>query len=305
MGGGWSKSKPEPRVYSTLITKLRSSIASHASIIEMCVAEGEVVAKESIRVLYPGVDTQVFDQAFRMFDWTATGAEAIANVKMFGILMVSLFEQDPRANFFDCAFTIFDADESEDLDKDEFASMIYAMMTSRASALKLLMSSTSGRKSLLNFASREHSGENLDFLLDVDNWDSSDTQTGALIMARFIGDTAETPVNLSAKCAKECLATFQAAGGNDAVDLPPTLFLKAKNEILKTIERDTFARFNKDKEEVDILVANLFAEVDTGRTGKIDKAEYIAWANENPQVIDFYNRLTAVVEKRPLRRNHP
>lgn len=287
-------------VYSARIQKYRSK---RESMIDLRVRSDQTFSKQTVRELYPDVCSKLFDQSFKMFDWDATGAEAASNIKMFSILMVSLCEMEKAdmidtASFFDVAFSVFDADESGALEKDEFTSMVYAMLTSRTSALKLFISSRSGREILGNYAMREHSGENIHFLVDVDTWKSSkDVTLGVSIVQSYIGDSSVTPVNLSSKCVKTCLTAFESAGGEQATSLPDGLFDKCEAEILRMIERDTFARFNMDKEQVESLIEKLFAEVDSSETGKIEKAEYLLWARKNPEAIDFYNRLIGIVRK--------
>lgn len=267
------------------------------------------MSKDEVRALWPDADRELFDSAYKIFDWTTHSEEEKAdNVKMFTILMVSLLapheERTSPTHLYEIAFLIFDVDESGSLDKDEFAKMIGVIYKSKANALRLVFQSAAGHDMLNAFAEREHCAENIDFLDAVGAWGRTAAEAGAgdVAEARHIRDTfctdiAPTPVNLSHKTMKALTAAMAA----DAY--PPDLFELAKKDILRLVEQDTFARFNKDKERLGKLVDDLFLEVDKSRTGKIEKGEYVEWARGNPEVTKFYqplSKLTHDVQHRKL-----
>ena len=271
--------------------------------------EGPVLhtSKEEVRGLWPDADEELFNGAFKIFNWTAHSEEERAdNVKMFTILMVSLLapeeEQDSPTHLYEVAFMIFDVDESGALDKDEFTKMISVIYKSKANALRLVFDTKTGHDMLVSFASKERCAENIDFLDAVTAWQAKasagdvDAAEAKRIHDFYCTDIAPYPVNLGARTKKLLDA------GLAQEPLAPDLFDKAKKDIMKLIEQDTFARFNKDKDRLDELVKKLFVEVDKSHTGKIERDEYVEWAKNNPEVTQFYQPLTKLTEDVKKRR---
>jgi len=172
------------------------------------------------------------------------------------------------------------------------------MYATRISALKLVYSTKSGHDMLKAFAEKEHSSENIDFVDAVHHWQHHDQtiEEAGAIMHQFVGPTAETQVNLGARTVRQMQAEFKAAvdGGGP---LKATLFDKAKNDTLKVIEKDTFARFNKDQERMEELFNKEFDEADSDHTGRISMENYVEWATRTPEVIQFYETLTHIKHK--------
>jgi hypothetical protein len=265
------------------------------------------MSKAEVRALWPDADEQIFNSAYKIFDWTAHSEDEKAdNVKMFTILMVSLLAPDEAqrspTHLYEVAFLIFDVDESGALDKEEFGKMISVIYKSKANALRLVFDTKAGHDMLESFASKEHCAENIAFLDAVTAWaakaaagDASAAEA-AHVHDTYCTEIAPYPVNLSARTKKlldEGLAKDPP---------PPDLFDKARKDILKLIEQDTFARFNKDKDRLDELVKKLFVEVDKSHTGKIERDEYVDWAKNNPEVTQFYQPLTKLTEDVKKRR---
>ena len=131
------------------------------------------------------------------------------------------------------------------------------------------------------------------------HWQNSkdkSTEEAATIMHQYVGAMAETQVNLGARTVKKLNADFKAAS-DGGTPLAPDFFDKGKADILKVIEKDTFARFNKDQERMEELFSKEFEEADADHTGRISMQNYIEWATKTPEVIQFYESLTHIKHK--------
>ncbi|KAH8098315.1 alpha-glucuronidase [Aureococcus anophagefferens] len=270
---------------------VQECVNRHNKLVELNIGADETFPMDELRALYADADDALFKKAVKLFDWSSKGEAALENVKMFSLLMVALLHPSEAGKMerttFDIAFAIFDADASGNLEVDEFKAMFRALYQTRVSALKLVYTSKAGHAMLQEFAESELSTENMEFVDAVDAWAAmDDAQRGTLaaggLLDQFVGEAAKTPVNLPAKATAKLQAEYKAA---------------SKKEILKVIEKDTFARFNKDRERMEALMKETFKEVDTDTSGKISKDEYIAWAKQHPEVLAFYEHLTAQTHK--------
>jgi hypothetical protein len=182
---------------------------------------------------------------------------------MFSLLMVALLHPSEAGKMerttFDIAFAIFDANGNGLMEVDEFKAMFRALYQTRVSALKLVYTSKAGHAMLQEFAESELSTENMEFVDAVDAWAAmDDAQRGTLaaggLLDQFVGDAAKTPVNLPAKATAKLQADYKAAVDGGVETLGNGFFEESKKEILKVIEKDTFARFNKDRERMEALM---------------------------------------------------
>ncbi|KAH8058488.1 alpha-glucuronidase [Aureococcus anophagefferens] len=285
---------------------VQECVNRHNKLVELNIGADETFPMDELRALYADADDALFKKAVKLFDWSSKGEAALENVKMFSLLMVALLHPSEAGKMerttFDIAFAIFDADASGNLEVDEFKAMFRALYQTRVSALKLVYTSKAGHAMLQEFAESELSTENMEFVDAVDAWAAmDDAQRGTLaaggLLDQFVGEAAKTPVNLPAKATAKLQAEYKAAVDGGVETLGDAFFEESKKEILKVIEKDTFARFNKDRERMDALMKETFKEVDTDTSGKISKDEYIAWAKQHPEVLAFYEHLTAQTHK--------
>ena len=151
-----------------------------------------------------------------------------------------------------------------------------AMYATRISALKLVYSTKAGHDMLKAYAEKEHSSENIDFVDAVVHWQNSadrSTDEAGAVLKKFIGCNAESQVNIGARTQKKLEADFKAANAN-GTPLALEVFDKAKSDVLKVIEKDTFARFNKDQERMEELFSKEFEEAAmTGPIGELQVVE--------------------------------
>jgi len=299
---GSASSAPAKEAEPHVNVLVKDCVKRHTMVMSLNIGREEKFPREELRALYPDAADELFNAVLKLFDWSLKGQESLHNVKMFSMLMVALLypktENGGREHHFEIAFKIFDISDTGDLDKKEFKSMWRAMYATRISALKLVYSTKSGHKMLKAFAEKEHSSENIDFVDAVHKWQSCEqsTEEAGAIMHQFVGPTAETQVNLGARTVRQMNADFKAAVEN-GTPLKPTTFDKAKNDVLKVIEKDTFARFNKDQERMEELFTKEFDEADADHTGRISMENYVSWATRTPEVIQFYESLTNIKHK--------
>ena len=172
--------------------------------------------------------------------------------------------------------------------------MWHAMYAARLNALKIVYKTKAGHQMLKEYAEKEYAGENVDFIDAVVNW--QENASGSLsaaeeVMKQFVGATAETQVNLGAKTERKLRADLKAAAEGDA-PLAPDFFDKAKGDIMKVIEKDTFARFSKDEARMEELLTREFDEVDSDNTGVISMDNYLDWARKTPEIVQWLETLT-------------
>ncbi|KAK7250030.1 alpha-glucuronidase [Aureococcus anophagefferens] len=262
----------DPDPVDRLRATVQECVNRHNKLVELNIGADETFPMDELRALYADADDALFKKAVKLFDWSSKGEAALENVKMFSLLMVALLHPSEAGKMerttFDIAFAIFDADASGNLEVDEFKAMFRALYQTRVSALKLVYTSKAGHAMLQEFAESELSTENMEFVDAVDAWAAmDDAQRGTLaaggLLDQFVGEAAKTPVNLPAKATAKLQAEYKAAVDGGVGTLGDAFFEESKKEILKVIEKDTFARFNKDRERMEALMKETFKEVDT------------------------------------------
>jgi len=115
-------------------------------------------------------------------------------------------------------------------------------------------------------------------------------------MIRRASMANEAASKAAAKAAHEAVA---AAGANsDGADataatggLDPKMFDSAVDQIYKLIEKDMFARFRKQDEQMSELVDKIFHEVDGNGDGLLQFEEFEAWVQSAPDVLSFLTDL--------------
>ena len=314
MGGAASapneKTPPRPSVVAQKDAQVQATVREcvnrHNKLVDLHIGENDTFPQDELRALYADADDALFKRAVKLFDWSVKGEEALENVKMFSMLMVALLHPSEEGaadrTQFDVAFAIFDANGNGLMDPREFKAMWRALYQTRVAALKLVYTSKAGHAMLQEFAETELSTENMEFVDAVDAWAAlEDVQRGTAaaggILAQYVGDAAVTPVNLPSKAVEALKAKHDEALANGVETLESSFFDESKAEILKVIEKDTFARFNKDQERMEALMKETFKEVDTDHSGMIQKDEYVAWAKKHPEVLGFYEHLTSMTHK--------
>ena len=302
MGGAASAPAMEDAQPNTEIL-VKDCVKRHTMVMKLNIGKEDKFPRDELKQLYPEASDELFNAVLKLFDWTLKGQESLHNVKMFSMLMVALLypkgEDGGRDHHFEIAFHIFDVTNTGDLDRSEFRSMWRAMYATRISALKLVYSTKAGHDMLKAYAEKEHSSENIDFVDAVVHWQSSadhSTDEAGAVIHKYIGASTDCQVNIGTRTQRKLEADFKAAVNNGA-PLNPDVFDKAKGDILKVIEKDTFARFNKDQERMEELFAKEFDEADADHTGRISMQNYIQWATKTPEVIQFYESLTAIKHK--------
>ena len=282
---------------------VKDCVNRHTMVMGLNIGKEDKFPRDELKQLYPDASDELFNSVLKLFDWTLKGQESLHNVKMFSMLMVALLypkgADGGREHHFEIAFHIFDVSNSGDLTRSEFKSMWRAMYATRISALKLVYSTKAGHDMLKAYAEKEHSSENIDFVDAVVHWQNStdhSTDEAEAVLKKFIGCNAESQVNIGARTQKKLEADFKAANAN-GTPLALEVFDKAKSDVLKVIEKDTFARFNKDQERMEELFSKEFEEADADHTGRISMQNYIEWATKTPEVIQFYESLTHIKHK--------
>lgn len=284
-------------------TTVMECVNRHRQLVSLNLEQDQRFSLEELRALYADAPDALFRRAVKLFDWTATGNRALENVKMFSLLMVALLHprrfgcEGGRRTQFDVAFAIFDHDESGQLDFSEFQAMCYAMHATRLSALKVVYTSKVGHAMLHDMAEKEHSPENIEFLDDVEAWahlpdDQRGIEAAGGLLDRYVGAQAMTPLNLPHQTCSDARRAYEAARAAGADTLDARFFDDVKREVFKVLEKDMFARFDRDRQRMTEIMRAAFDEVDVDHTGRISKEQYVVWAKKNPEVLVFYDQLT-------------
>jgi hypothetical protein len=73
------------------------------------------------------------------------------------------------------------------------------------------------------------------------------------------------------------------------------MFLKAKADISKILETNTFARFKKSPNERAAFADSLFKQLEsTSSEGAITRDDYLDWATNNDEATMFYKHLVNI-----------
>jgi Ca2+-binding EF-hand superfamily protein len=225
MGGGASSrgGQGEPKFTEA---QRKRSVAQQKTITDLLLAREahvelvgnarERVPKEKVRDIYHAAPSDLFDSVYGMFDWSIVGEPALPSIKMFSLMLISLMvgASQTMEERIDLSFNVFDIDGDGTLGREEFRTMLRAMLCTREMTLRLLMKSKGGRESLLEFAAAEFSDENIVFIKTIEEWVRSDdhpVETAASIIRTHVTDGAPSPVNLSAKTRRALMKAYKAS----------------------------------------------------------------------------------------------
>ena len=146
---------------------------------------------------------------------------------------------------------------------------------------------------------KEFTEENSTFYTAVTKWLQLEVPTieqTKEIIDKHISPGCELEVNIPATQVATILEQFKEAENNKLL-IPKTLFDDAYSEIYKLMDRDSYARFKKNPEEVKQLTDALFDQADTNKDGVIELDEYKAWVKSNPEAMNFVRELHTTSQK--------
>ena len=247
--------------------------------------------KPSVRALFPLVDTAAFEHVYSLFDWQKLPhPEPKEFVLTLSLLAMPTQSVETEAVLI---FTIFDPDGSGTLDKEEFSSLMKATIMSKLTHVEFLMKNEAAGKVFERHMAAEYTEENISFYNAVRDWKAAGKYEPADTL--FLIDThiragSKLEVNIPQTQQLEILRIFNEAQGA-GVPVPVNVFDEAHEEIYKLMDKDSYARFKKNPQEVKELTNALFEQADVNGDGMIQLEEYKQWVKNNPDAMNFIREL--------------
>ena len=256
-----------------------------------------VMKRDGLRKMLTGVDEELFEFLWRIFDVDGVGTVDADN---FVMAMGLLTEQvDTVDDQIEAIFFMFDLDHDSQLTPDEFEQMIRATVSL---SLGRLLDTETGMQEFEAQLQKEYSEENLEFWRAAKAYAELDDGAARLKEAQrmheeFILEGSMRQVNLPSTIASKATAGVEEASASG--EAPPLdLFEQASAEVFKLMERDTYSRFKRDDESIKKLVASFHREAGLGEgESNVTFEKFSTWAKANPSVLICFTGLTKAIRR--------
>jgi len=263
---------------------------------EASVENKGIFTHDELVKLFPLIDKQTFEHVFSLFDFGSGDVDPKDFVLTMSLMAIPVKNVELEAVLM---FTIFDPDGNGELDREEFSSLMKATIQSKMTHVEFLMKNDAAGKVFEKHMAKEFTEENATFYSAVEQWKQielpSIDETRAII-EKHIRPGCELEVNIPATQVEIILEAFKEAEDNKLL-VPKTIFDEAHAEIYKLMDRDSYARFKKNPEEVKQLTNALFDQADVNGDGVIELEEYKAWVKRNPDAMNFVRELHTTSQK--------
>mmetsp|Transcript_59025 Transcript_59025/g.117270 ORF Transcript_59025/g.117270 Transcript_59025/m.117270 type:complete len:339 (-) Transcript_59025:11-1027(-) len=302
--GSTSSATREKSVHDAHILRRKQSIhalrpAEKKAVLDMYAEykshENDKLTKEGLRDAMAGVDRELFDFVWTIFD---DNHDDSIDQEEFVMAMALLARgiDTPEAQL-EAIFCMFDKDKDSNLTREECEHMVQATVNLN---LHYLLASNKGKDVFEEQLQKEYSDENLAFWQTVRAYRDLETDGAARlakareIESQFVVNGAPREINLPSKIQEALVQQLKAC----TTEAPLDLFDPASHEIFSLMERDTYRRFNKDSTAIQKLVESYYtAAQSASESGVVDFASFKAWGMNEPSVLVFFTGLCNTVKK--------
>ncbi|KAL1511805.1 hypothetical protein AB1Y20_005091 [Prymnesium parvum] len=252
--------------------------------------------KEKLRSLLQAVDDEIFRFLFRLFDPDGTG-EVDSEHFVMAIALIKSMHDAPLDHQIATAFYMFDIENTGQLSKRDFISMIEATV---AINLGRLLVTEEGKQFIEQQLALEYSQETLLFWQEARKFRESEMDDAARraearrLMDKYVVEGSELQVNLPHSMVKKITAQLDLVV-NSAQPVPRDLFTAAENEVFQLMDRNAYHRFRSDPSAVESVCEDFFRHADKDQRGVISFSEYKAWVMQHPEVLVFFEQLSSSI----------